>query len=198
MAMLLWFKRNQVELSTSNFFQGIGVPEFFDPARGRFISQSMQAVMEPSIQAVPTVDSIKFRVQPGIAGPSGDPVYQLRVMLDRLGEMKSFEGNWDSYGSEPPSDKAVSVARDLVWNVVALRYAASGSKALPYSIVPLSGAGVQIEWHGSTDSIEVQIGSDGRFGYLLTKDEASPARYREEHDDVSEAEILRLVTSAIS
>jgi hypothetical protein len=198
MPTLLWFKPSQVELSTSNFFEGIGVPEFFDPARGRFLSQCHLAIMEPATQGRPTVDPINFRLQRPTEDPTGDPVYHLRMMLDRLKGMKNFEDNWDSYGSQAPSDRAVTVAGNLVWNVIARCFAASGNKAIPYSIVPLSGAGLQMEWRGNTDSVEVEVGPNGVFGYLLTRNEASPERYREEHDDVSEGEILRLVASAIS
>ena len=198
MPTLPWSQHNQIELSTSNFFQGIAVVEFFDPARGRFLTQSLLSVMEAPTEARPTVNPIEFRMQ----GPSeesfGDPVYHLRVMLDRLNGMKNFGENWDSYGSQPPSDHAIKGACNLVWNVIARCYAVSGEKAIPYSIVPLPGSGVQIEWRGRTDSIEVEIGHDSKFNYLLTRNEARPERYREEHDDVSEGEILRLVASTIS
>ena len=199
----VWFKPNrpnQVELSTANFGEDTTVPQFFDPARGQFISQSMQAVfIAPAMTATPTADPSWFQVQrPIIAHASTDPVYKLRTMLDRLEDTKNFREDWDSYGSQPPSNHAIEAARDLVWNVISRRYPTARNKSLPYSIVPLSGSGVQIEWHGVTDSIEVEVGRDGRFGYLLTKNEASPNRHREERDNVSEAEILRLVTAAIA
>lgn len=197
--MPVLFKPNQVELSTANLCQRFRVPQFFDPTRGQFMSQCMQtAVAAPVAQAIPTVDPIKFRVQPATGDASRDPVYKLRTMLDRLNDMRSFQEDWDSYGSQRPSDQAIEAARDLVWNVISRQYATAGSKSLPYSVVPLSGAGVQIEWHGANDSIEVEVCADGRFGYLFTKNEASPNRHREEHDDVSQAEILRLVTAAIA
>src|SRR5947208_16047112 len=114
MATVLWFKPRQVELSTSNFFQGIGLPEFFDPARGRFLSQSQLAFMEPTTQGRPTVDPLNFRVQRPTEDPTSDPVYHLRVMLDRLTGMRFCEDNWDSYDSQPPSGRPLSIAVNLV------------------------------------------------------------------------------------
>jgi hypothetical protein len=195
MPILPWFNRSQVELFTANIMGQIGVPQFFDPSTGRFGTQSQLATALPETREKQTVDPSDFPLQ----RPTEDPsVYQLRLMLDQLRSMKSFGHDWDSYGSEPPSDLAVAAAQNLVWNIVACSYGVSGTKAIPYSIVPLSGGGVQLEWHGSTDSIEVEVGPSGEFGYLLTRNEARPDRYREEHDGVSEGEILRLVGSAIS
>jgi hypothetical protein len=198
MQTLPWFMPSQVERSTSNFLQGIGVPEFFDPATGRFTSQSQLAIMEPATQCRPTADPVNFRSQQPTEDLTEDPVYNLRVMLDRLNGIQKFEDNWDSYGAQSPSDRAVTASNNLVWNVIARCFATSSKRAIPYSVLPLSGAGVQMEWRGITDSIEVEVSSDGKFGYLLTRNEASPARYREERDDVSEGEILRLVASTMS
>jgi hypothetical protein len=164
--------------------------QFFNPFTGSPFGEPAElGTVTPEVGEVQTVN----------VAPAQDPAAcQLRSMLDQLKCLKDIKVDWDSYGSEPPSHQAVNVAEALIWNAVGQCYGISGSKSVPYSILPLSGGGVQIEWHGNSDSIEVEIGARGEMSYLLTKNEASPARYREEHDNVPDGEILRLVASVLS
>jgi hypothetical protein len=126
-----------------------------------------------------------------------DPVWRLRAMLERLDGMDLVGQNWDSYASEPPSTAAVSKARTLVWDIVGQGFGAAGVRSIPFAIVPLSGAGLQIEWRGATDSIEVEIGPDGTFGYLLSKGH-EPHREFEEANNVPEAELVRRTLATVS
>jgi hypothetical protein len=67
---------------------------------------------------------------------------------------------------------------------------------VPYSVVPLSGGGVQVEWRGDAATIEVEISSEGVFGYLLVRG-SEPLRDVEERDNVPQSHILELVRSVI-
>jgi hypothetical protein len=67
---------------------------------------------------------------------------------------------------------------------------------VPYSVVPLSGGGVQVEWRGRDAVIEVEISPEGAFGYLLATG-TEPSRQFEERDNVAESQIVELVRSVI-
>jgi hypothetical protein len=126
-----------------------------------------------------------------------DPVWRLRGMLERLDTLERLGRNWDSYASEPPSTAAAQKARALVWDVVGQGFGVAGVRSIPFSIVPVSGAGLQVEWRGENDSIEVAIGADGTLGYLISKG-SEPNRNFEEADNVPEHELVRRTLAAVS
>jgi hypothetical protein len=126
-----------------------------------------------------------------------DPAWRLRGMLERLDAVERLGRNWDSYASEPPTATAVQKARALVWDVVGEGFGVAGLRSIPFAIVPLSGAGLQIEWRGENDSIEVEIGSDGALGFLLSRGRESNREF-EEADNVSEHELVRRTLAAVS
>jgi len=53
---------------------------------------------------------------------------------------------------------------------------AAGEDAVPWAIAPLADGGVQFEWHGPSDMIEVEIGPGGDFDYLVERDEVTTER----------------------
>ena len=113
--------------------------------------------------------------------------------INRLHQLADLPRDWDSYEGEPPSSLAITTADELLQKL-SLRIGKRAS--IPFSIMPLSGAGVQLEWRGSSKTIELEIGSSGEFGYLLIKG-AGNAREFEEKDCASETEILSLIPSVV-
>jgi hypothetical protein len=111
--------------------------------------------------------------------------------LERIAGLRP---DWDSYGSAPPSSESINVARRLVGTVYGEALLSAKNPSLPYSIAPLSGGGVQLEWRGENKTVEVQVGPSGAFGYLLIKG-VEPTCESEEEDDVPESRILELVRS---
>jgi hypothetical protein len=111
--------------------------------------------------------------------------------LERIARLGA---DWDSYGGAPPSSEAVKTARRLIGTVYREALLSARNPALPYSVAPLSGGGVQLEWRAENMAIEVQVGPDGAFGYLLVKG-AEPSCAYEEGDGVPESRILELVRS---
>lgn len=128
--------------------------------------------------------------------PSGGPPSPLAGTLNRLREIEELGANWDSYGSEAPDRVAVEKARSLIREVNVESVNSARGAAVPYSVVPLSGGGVQVEWRGDAATIEVEIGSEGVLGYLLARG-SEPSREFEEADNVSQARILQLVRDVI-
>ncbi len=113
--------------------------------------------------------------------------------LRRLDELASLERDWDSYGSEAPSKTALLGARSVIADVASI---VPEDRGLPFFIGPLSGGGVQIEWKGESDSIEVEVAADGALSCLITRG-SGPERALEEHDDVRHAELIELICSVV-
>jgi len=113
--------------------------------------------------------------------------------MEDLERIAALGADWDSYGSAPPTTVAVGTARRLINTVYRDSLLSARNPSLPFSVAPLSGGGIQLEWRGETNTVEVEIGPEGAFGYLLIKG-AEPCVYEEE-DSVSESRILELVRS---
>ena len=111
--------------------------------------------------------------------------------LDRIAGLRA---DWDSYGSTPPTSVALETARRLIITVYRNSLLSARTPSLPYSVAPLSGGGVQLEWRSETKAVEIEVGPEGAFGYLLVKG-AEPSSVYEEEDGVSESRILELVRS---
>jgi len=148
--------------------------------------------------AQPSEESIYVRTdkRPVKAG-SMRPYSSLLGTLQRLSQIESVGQNWDSYGSEPPAHAAIGAAQNLVWPVINTMFGSVGGRAVPYALAPLSGGGIQAEWRGKNDAIEVEIDRVGRYGYLLIHG-TGDARTFEERDDVSESEIINLIGRVVS
>lgn len=73
----------------------------------------------------------------------------------KLCRLATLQSNWDGYGAEPITAKALETARHM------LMFA---------SVVPVSehpGSGVQIEWHQDGYDVEIHIGGDGKIRSLF-------------------------------
>ncbi|MHB8646742.1 MAG: hypothetical protein ACYDAR_13210 [Thermomicrobiales bacterium] len=110
----------------------------------------------------------------------------------RLDEFAMLHSGWDTYDAKPIAATAIHEARQLL-AAVARQFAGQPDSAKPFFVAPLPYGGVQIEWRRANKEIEVEIGPDGRFGYLLTSGEDENRTF-EEKDDVSADTVLDLVT----
>lgn len=118
----------------------------------------------------------------------------IKNTFDDLDRIAGLPADWDSYGSPAPTKKAVETARRLIMTVYGEALLSARNPSLPYSVAPLSGGGVQLEWRGENKATEVQVSPDGAFGYLLVKG-AEPSCAYEEGDGAPESRILELVRS---
>lgn len=183
--------------TTAQFPQVVNLfADFFDPASGKswtgcYMAQPFEA---PVSTLVPLIRLNEAAREEDV---QADPRWRLRGVLERLNAMERLGPNWDSYESQPPSADARSKARDLIWDVVGQFFGTVDLHAIPFTVVPLSGGGVQVEWRGANNSIEVEVGPCDRFGYLLAKGHG-PNREFEERDNVSEHDVVRQVAAALS
>jgi len=116
----------------------------------------------------------------------------LQSARESLGELSRLQPGWDSYGAEPPSERAIFVAAGLLAAVEESLAAILTEKIQPYVIAPLNHGGVQIEWRAPKRVLEVEIGPQGHLGYLLAVGEGENRQF-DEADGVARSDILRLI-----
>jgi hypothetical protein len=124
------------------------------------------------------------------------PISPIAAALKDLERIEGLHADWDSYGSAAPSRVAVATARRIIWSVYMSSLNPGQRPVAPYSVAPISGGGVQIEWRGETRAIEVEVSPEGAFGYLLVIG-VEPSCEFEERDNVPQSRILELVRSLL-
>ncbi|MEX2151716.1 MAG: hypothetical protein WD825_00150 [Gemmatimonadaceae bacterium] len=107
----------------------------------------------------------------------------LYPVLDRLQHLSKLVEGWDSYGGQPPTDKSIFGALAVISQV--LKYE---SAAPP--IVPLSEGGVQVEWHGGGEELEIRVGPNGEISAFRFDERAGRG---EEIDQVALSNLSRLL-----
>jgi hypothetical protein len=83
----------------------------------------------------------------------------LREALSALERLRLLRENWDSYGSPPIAEPAVSSSRLLLLSLARNRLPAP-------DIRPVAGGGLQLEWRTPTRELEIGILPDGRCEFL--------------------------------
>lgn len=107
----------------------------------------------------------------------------LYLVLDRLQHLSKLPDGWDSYGGRAPSDESVFTALLVISHT--LKY-----ESAPPAIVPLSEGGVQLEWYGNGEELEIRIGSSGQISAIRFDEREGRG---EEIDQVTLADLSRLL-----
>ena len=88
-------------------------------------------------------------------------VHQL-PSVQRLLTLTNLEKDWDSYGSQPPSEAAIAMGLTLLNGLVEV-----GLENLTTPrINPVSGGGVLLEWEVGSRELELELLSGGVVRYL--------------------------------
>lgn len=86
----------------------------------------------------------------------------------RLGQIGALPVGWDGYGSEPIGEDVRSFALHIL-------YSSMSSDQMAPSIVPISGGGLQLEWHTQRGDIELEISRPYQTElYVSFEDERPP------------------------
>jgi hypothetical protein len=115
-------------------------------------------------------------------------------VAQRLDELAQLQSDWDSFGSDPPSETAVMTSKGLIVTVAAALQRVD--QPLPFFIGPISGGGVQVEWRGPSGSIEVEVDADGGFNCLIARGSGTERRFEERHG-LSLADTEELIASVV-
>jgi hypothetical protein len=121
----------------------------------------------------------------------------LRAAVKRLRRFGDLMPDWDSYGAQPISHRAIDAGISLVVEVQEQLGGTLGDAIEPYNIIPVAHGGVGIEWRGAGGELTVEITSDGELGFLLV-DSDDAGEHISEADNVSEVEIIRLVSQILT
>ena len=164
------------------------------PAYDSFYDEGGTLLLTPALAAQTEGQAITLVTDGSPQLVVGHTIVPVVSPLNELQRIADLPADWDSYGSAPPTTVAVGTARRLINTVYRDSLLSARNPSLPFSVAPLSGGGIQLEWRGETNTIEVEVGPEGAFGYLLIKG-AEPSSVYEEEDGVSESRILELVRS---
>lgn len=115
------------------------------------------------------------------------------VLQDKLAHLEKLAGlrpDWDSYGADPPSARAIAVAARIIVGAWGHYRGSDPSSVLPWAIIPLSG-GIQLEWHAPGAALEIEIDAQGEIGYLAEHG-VDPNRQFEEGDNIPYGRAIEL------
>jgi hypothetical protein len=132
----------------------------------------------------------------GLGGSDLAPLLsRLQSAGERIVEMSRLPAGWDGERAARLDALAVSLGFQLMLAVAAR--AGDCPAVAPWTSAPLTDGGLQIEWKGANEEIEVLISPDGRLGYLRQIGTDADVEF-EEGDDVLQRDILSLVLRVIS
>jgi hypothetical protein len=77
----------------------------------------------------------------------------------KLFQLLALPRDWDSYGSPPPSEVAITAGVRLILGIDLDNFVSP-------RVVPVSGGGVQLEWSLGTSEVEIEIDNEGSAEYL--------------------------------
>ena len=114
----------------------------------------------------------------------------------RLAELARLEPDWDSYGGFPPTDRAVADAASIMRTAFDRFGRTAGERAIPYGVFPIADGGIQLEWHGPSSELELNVGPEGGLSFLVIEHPDGDRRFTEGYD-LSADEALELVRRVI-
>jgi hypothetical protein len=132
----------------------------------------------------------------GLGGNDAAPLLsRLSPAVERIAEMSRLPAGWDGEQAARLDPVAVSLGFQLM---LAVATRAGDHPALtPRTSAPLTDGGLQLEWKGANEEIEVLISPDGGLSYLRQIGTDDDPAF-EEGDGVSPRDILDLILHVIS
>lgn len=97
-----------------------------------------------------------------LTGSGKEPTW-LWLVLDALRRLSELSPDWDSYGAQPPHERAISRCLQFLSDYDLL------FEWVPEpTIVPTRDGGIQLEWHGPKIEVEVAVPPTGPISYLIS------------------------------
>lgn len=115
---------------------------------------------------------------------------------DQLGNIAKFGRNWDSYGADPPSPLAITIASKLLLIVDEKFGKLACEQSQPQIVAPRPDGGIQIEWGTRPVEIAVHADPSGGLGYLYINRQGDIPEYKEV-PSASWGEVLQLIAKVV-
>jgi len=112
----------------------------------------------------------------------------------RLADLTRLGQNWDSYGAVPPTSTAIDGALQFIDRAGKLFWRILGERARPTSISPLPSGGIELEWRLPAEFLAIDIGPEGRWGYLRRSGSGRTAR-AEEREGLTDDQLLPVLAN---
>ncbi|HWS83221.1 MAG TPA: hypothetical protein VN207_03075 [Ktedonobacteraceae bacterium] len=120
----------------------------------------------------------------------------MRRASDRLDDIAKLGPDWDSYGADPPSPLAITIASKLLLIVDKKFGKLVYEQSQPQVVAPRADGGIQIEWGTRPVEIAVHADPSGSLGYLYVDRQGDVPTY-EEVPSASWDEVLRLIAKVV-
>ncbi len=100
--------------------------------------------------------------------------------LQRLDAFARYSPDWDDAGAATIAPDTILRAKQLVHGVYAS--VQHGDEAEPFYVGPIPNGGIQIEWRGNTNTIEIEVRPDGTYGCLRVPADTRESAMRYQRD----------------
>lgn len=122
----------------------------------------MSAAMVSALTSLPYEEIQWPEPGTGVAAPGQEVPVRFAPFVDQLHRLADLGPGWNSYQSKP-------VAPLALWTALRLLVALDWQGPLP-SAVPTAPGGVQLEWGGDDQGVEVEVRRDGSLAALVDVD----------------------------
>ncbi|HEY4033080.1 MAG TPA: hypothetical protein VGL94_03845 [Ktedonobacteraceae bacterium] len=124
------------------------------------------------------------------------PESWIQRALDQLDDIAKLGPDWDSYGADPPSSLAITIASELLLIVNQKFGKLAYEESQPQIVAPRPDGGIQIEWGTRPVEIAVHANPSGSLGYLYINRQGDISEYKEV-SSASWSEVLQLIAKVV-
>jgi hypothetical protein len=114
--------------------------------------------------------------------------------LSRVAQLATLGPDWDSYGAYAPTHEAVNAAYILLVRLELQATEQVREHTQPFAVSPTPSGGVQLDWRGAIEEVQVDIDPEGRYGYLHITGSGADRTFQE-RGNVSLEDILCLIST---
>jgi hypothetical protein len=124
------------------------------------------------------------RLWTSLEGEIPDSLLRLQQPIDQLLGFRSLPPDWDSYGSRPIDDRAITCGLVLLLQ-------AEGEMAHAPHVCPVPGGGVQLEWQVGQRALELEVLPKGSVEFLRIDGDTTVEGSLDPRDRTQVATLLR-------